>query len=162
MRATWVGAAFAAAAVLALGWGLAGMVGMECAPHPKAGACAIPDSGWKYLAAFVAGIVVLVVPIKAGFYRTDWRPALGVSVGAVAGTAVVLSMGSAPFHWIFALVLIAAGALAPWLARYNTGEAVRARREARKERLREERRERARVRRRERRRERRQRQRSEP
>ncbi|MFE9701597.1 hypothetical protein [Streptomyces sp. NPDC006270] len=158
MSSRQVGAALAAVMAFALGWGIAGVIGMECAPHPKAGACAIPDTGWKHFVPMAVSPFLLAFMVKTDFYRTDWRPALGYSAGAVAGAGVVLVMGTSLAYWVAALGLVLTAAVVPWVARYNTDEATRAREVARKQRLREERTERARVRRRERQRE----QRSEP
>ncbi|MER0241681.1 hypothetical protein AAHZ94_06515 [Streptomyces sp. HSW2009] len=158
MRANWVGAACAAGLVLWFGWGLAGLVATECDPHPRAGGCAIPDSGWKYFAGVVIAPWPLGVLAKFGAYRRDWRPALGYSAGAIAGAAVTLSMGTSTGHWIVVAVLLTVGALVPWCAWRHTDAAREARRLERSRRLRDERRERSRARRAERRCERRRRQ----
>lgn len=159
MYAKWVGAACAAGLVLWFGWGLAGMVVLECDPHPRPGGCAIPDGGWKYFAGVAISPWPLGILVKAGAYRRDWRPALGYSAGAIAGVAVALAMGTSVGHWIVVSVLLSAGTLVPWFAWRNTDLAREVRRLERKRRLREERLRRSRARRAERRRDRRRRQR---
>ncbi|MFE7480482.1 hypothetical protein ACPEIF_15805 [Streptomyces sp. NPDC012600] len=154
MRATWVGAVLAAVLALCFGWGLAGLATLGCAPHPRGG-CGVPDGGGKYFAAFMASPVPLLIMVRTGFYRRDWRPALGYSAGAGAGAVLALVMGSSVGHWIVAFALVGTGVLVPWLAHFNTPEARSARQEERQRRMREERLRRARARRTERRRERR-------
>ncbi|MEV8225111.1 hypothetical protein AB0P41_03390 [Streptomyces sp. NPDC079167] len=161
MRARWVGAAFAAGLMLWFGWGLAGMVTLGCAPHPKGG-CGVPEGGGKYFTAFMAALWPLGIMARAfGRYRTDWRPALGYSAGAAAGAVVALTMGTSFGHWIVAFALVAVAVVIPWSAHRHTDTAREARRLARERRLREERQARSRARRAERRRERRRRRREE-
>lgn len=156
-----MGAAFAAGLMLWFGWGLAGLVTLGCEPHPKGG-CGVPEGGGKYFTAFMAAPWPLAIMARVlGRYRTDWRPALGHSAGAMAGAAVALTMGTSAAHRIVALVLVAAGVVIPWAARRHTDVAREARRQERERRMREERLARSRARRTDRRRERRRRRREE-
>ncbi|MFE5597854.1 hypothetical protein ACFQ8O_01430 [Streptomyces coelicoflavus] len=158
MHAKWVGAALAAGLALWFGWGLAGLVTVGCAPHPRGG-CGVPDGGGKYFAAMMIAPASLVLLFKTGFHRRDWRPALGYSAGAVAGAVVALVMGTSLGHWIVALVLVSSAALVPWCTWWNSDAVREARQRERAQRQREERLAQARARRSRRRRERRQRQR---
>ncbi|MEU9288227.1 hypothetical protein AB0D57_26875 [Streptomyces sp. NPDC048275] len=150
MRAKWAGAALAAGMVFLSGWGLAGAVTLGCEAHPRGG-CGVPDGGGKYFAAIMMSPLPLGLMVKAGFYRTDWRPALGFSAGAVAGAVTTLTMGASAAHWFVVVVLVLAAAVTPWLARRSTDAARQARHQEHKRRLRDERRARARERRRQRR-----------
>ncbi|MFD5948766.1 hypothetical protein ACFWAZ_21235 [Streptomyces collinus] len=100
----WAGFAAFAVTVAALGWGISGLVGGSCPEGVNR--CAAPPGMGKYLAAtMISGFAVF-----AGFFpviRTeDWRPTLGLLLGAVVGAGIALWQGQSLGYWILAGTLL--------------------------------------------------------
>ncbi|MET9904432.1 hypothetical protein [Streptomyces sp. NPDC006446] len=89
------GALYGLCFAVALGWGATGLVEGGCHWHydGQRSACGVPDGyGW-YAAVFVIAALSFP-PLCWTVIRTDdWRPSLGISVGAAIALAITLSTG---------------------------------------------------------------------
>ena len=102
----------------AIGWGLAGSIELGCDWDSKG--CGVPDGGELYFAAFFVPPWVLVIPFKLDLYASDWRPTLGLLVGALIGCVAAFSTGTTIGFWILSLALLAVGAVTPWATRRHS------------------------------------------
>ncbi|MEV5901292.1 hypothetical protein [Streptomyces sp. NPDC052127] len=80
---------------VALGWGATGFVEGGCDWHydGQRSACGVPDGyGWRAAVFIIAALSF--PPLCWTVIRTDdWRPSLGISVGAAVALAITLSTG---------------------------------------------------------------------
>ncbi|GAP50379.1 hypothetical protein [Streptomyces azureus] len=97
------GALFGLSFAIALGWGLTGLVEGGCVRR-HGGRCGVPDGyGWHFAAVMVAAFSLALLGWTV--IRTDdWRPSLGISVGALAALVITLSTGTARGFLILATV----------------------------------------------------------
>ncbi|MFF1742024.1 hypothetical protein [Streptomyces mirabilis] len=90
------GALYGLCFAVALGWGATGLVEGGCDRHydGRSSACGVPDGyGW-YAAVFIIAALSFP-PLCWTVIRTDdWRPSLGVCVGAAIALGVTLSTGT--------------------------------------------------------------------
>ena len=104
MNLKWAGFAAFAVTVAGLAWGITGLVGGSCPEGVNR--CAAPPGGGKYFAA----TMISAFAVFAGFFpvaRTeDWRPTLGLLLGAVVGAGIALWQGQSVGYWILAGTLL--------------------------------------------------------
>ncbi|GIG69752.1 hypothetical protein [Phytomonospora endophytica] len=111
-----------AVGAIALGWGAAGAVHFGLVRHRdgwRADIWSLPEGRGIFELALLTGAVVTLFSLRWSLrHETVW-PALGLSVGAVAGAASALILGHQPRHWTAAAIMLAAGAAAPVANRYR-------------------------------------------
>ncbi|MGI5197443.1 hypothetical protein ACQEVY_28065 [Streptomyces sp. CA-288835] len=100
----WAGFAAFAVTVAGLAWGISGLVDGSCPGGVNR--CAAPPGTGKYFAA----TMISAFAVFAGFFpviRTeDWRPTLGLLLGAVVGVGTALWQGQSLGYWILAGTLL--------------------------------------------------------
>ncbi|MEU7073689.1 hypothetical protein AB0B30_13015 [Streptomyces narbonensis] len=114
-------AGIGAAGAVAFCWGVAGAVhlGFEHQGSNGRGAnyYGLPEDGWGYEIALLAGFIVSVYSAPGLLRRAEWWPSMSLSAGAGAGVVAVLSLGQEPRHWVAAALLWATGLAAPLVNR---------------------------------------------
>ncbi|RPE37241.1 hypothetical protein EDD90_0054 [Streptomyces sp. Ag109_O5-1] len=113
------GALYALCFAVALGWGATGLVEGGCDWHNdgQRSACGVPDGyGW-YAAVFIVAALSFP-PLCWTVIRTDdWRPSLGISVGAAIALAITLFTGVTRGFLILAAVEAAIAVGVPLILR---------------------------------------------
>lgn len=106
----WAGFTAFVVTVAALAWGVSGLVEHSGCPDGLNRCAAAPGSGTYFAATMISAFAVF-----GGFYpvvRTmDWRPALGLPVGAVIGAGIALWHGQSLGFWILVVALLMVAAV---------------------------------------------------
>ncbi|MGW7356398.1 hypothetical protein ACWGI0_06950 [Streptomyces sp. NPDC054802] len=99
------------------GLGIARLLVVECVRVPAGGGsrCGAFVHAYDYLAivAFIGGWACVQVLLRSKRYRADWRPALGVTAGALISAGVIMAVAPSAA----AGVMLVLGLVAPQLAR---------------------------------------------
>lgn len=104
---------------VALGWGASGLVAGGCDWHDdgRRSACGVPD-GYGSSAVVCIIAALSFPPLCWTVIRTDdWRPSLGMSVGAAISLGITLSTGTTRGFWILAAVEAAVAVGVPLILR---------------------------------------------
>ncbi|WP_405666648.1 hypothetical protein OG379_32420 [Streptomyces sp. NBC_01166] len=104
----------------ALCWGVAGAVHMRFFYHSnggRAGGWNLPEGGGWYEFAMTAGFIVTMYSVPGLLRRSEWWPALSLSIGAAVGAVSVLTLGQGRRYWVAASVMTLMGAAAPLVNR---------------------------------------------
>ncbi|MFF3330384.1 hypothetical protein ACFYWX_12630 [Streptomyces sp. NPDC002888] len=101
----WAGFAVFVVAVSGLGWGIAGFVEHTGCPDGR-NRCAGSPEVLKYFAAVMICGFGLVPGFGSAIRTNDWRPVLGMPVGAVIGSGIALWHGRSLGFWILVGVLL--------------------------------------------------------
>lgn len=105
MALKWVGFGVFVIAVSGLGWGLAGFVEHTGCPDGR-NRCAGSSEVLKYFAAVMVCGFSLAPGFITALRTNDWRPVLGLPVGAVIGSGIALWHGRTLGFWIVAAILL--------------------------------------------------------
>ncbi|MEJ1202916.1 MULTISPECIES: hypothetical protein [unclassified Streptomyces] len=101
------------------GLGIARLLVVDCVRVPAGGGsrCGAFVHAYDYLAivASIGGWGCVQVLLRSRRYRADWRPALGVTAGALISAGVIMAV--APSARFAAGVMLVLGLVAPQLAR---------------------------------------------
>ncbi|MEU3900650.1 hypothetical protein [Streptomyces sp. NPDC045251] len=101
------------------GLGIARLLVVDCVRVPAGGGirCGAFVHAYDYLAivASIGGWGCVQVLLRSKGYRADWRPALGVTAGALISAGVIMAV--APSARFAAGVMLVLGLVAPQLAR---------------------------------------------
>ncbi|MDX3850307.1 hypothetical protein [Streptomyces sp. AK02-01A] len=100
--------------MLAVSWGIVGLVEGGCQPGPRGGCVAADGFGWRGWVLFLAVMPSYVVVIT-GLTTDRWQPALGLALGGVAGGLYAIVQGRTAAHLITAGVLFALAVVSPAL-----------------------------------------------
>ncbi|MGW1502051.1 hypothetical protein ACWCQW_26390 [Streptomyces mirabilis] len=101
-----MGALYGLCFAVALGWGVTGLVEGGCDWHydGRRSACGVPD-GYGWCAAVFVIAALSFPPLCWTVIRTDdWRPSLGICVGAAIALGITLSTGTTRAFLILAAV----------------------------------------------------------
>ncbi|MFJ6118996.1 hypothetical protein ACWGJX_48050 [Streptomyces sp. NPDC054775] len=122
------GALYGLCFAVALGWGATGLVegGCDWQYDGQRSACGVPDGyGWYFVAFIIAALSF--PPLCWTVIRTDdWRPSLGISVGAAIALGITLSTGTTRGFLILVAVEAAVAVGVPLLLRRVGRTKVRA------------------------------------
>ncbi|MEU9593819.1 hypothetical protein AB0D84_29470 [Streptomyces sp. NPDC048193] len=76
-----------------------------------------PEGGGWYEFAMFSGCLVTMYSIPGLLRRTEWWPALSLTLGAVVGMISVLTLGQGQRYWVAAGVMTVVGVAAPLVNR---------------------------------------------
>ncbi|MFE0822793.1 hypothetical protein [Streptomyces sp. NPDC058847] len=117
MSNIWGRAALLAVLTGVTGLGIARLLVVECVRVPAGGGsrCGPFVHAYDYLAivAFIGGWACVQVILRSKRHRADWRPALGVTAGALISAGVIMAVAPSAA----AGVMLVLGLVAPQLAR---------------------------------------------
>ncbi|MGW2183801.1 hypothetical protein ACWCXX_38575 [Streptomyces sp. NPDC001732] len=100
--------------MLAVSWGIAGLIEGGCKRGPRGGCVAADGYEWHGWVLILAAIPTCIVMIM-GFVADRWPPALGLVVGGSASGLYMLTQGRTEPHVITAGVSFVLAAVAPAL-----------------------------------------------
>ncbi|MEU3185071.1 hypothetical protein ABZ707_12845 [Streptomyces sp. NPDC006923] len=110
----WTWMPVGALVLLAASWGIVGLAEGGCQQGPRGGCVAADGFGWHGWVLFLAAMPSYVVVIT-GLTTDRWQPAVGLSLGGVAGGLYAVLQGQTAANLITAGVLFVLAVVSPAL-----------------------------------------------